>query len=86
MRRSVWKGIEKQPKTEAGFREVFIDAETSGVLGEHIAGRTGLVFKTRNGTHLADGDVLQDTLHAIFYLRQTWDQAGWDARFSPRSR
>jgi integrase len=65
VRRSIYKGKEVPPKTKAGFREIFIDDSTVAVLAAHIEGQTGLVFKTRNGTPLANREVVFDHLHPV---------------------
>lgn len=64
--RSVWRGREVRTKTRKGFREVFLDGQAAQMLSEHLRGRTsGRVFQTRNGTPLADRDVVQDVLHPL---------------------
>jgi integrase len=65
VRRSVWKGRLVPTKTKAGFRQVFIDADTAEILGAHIEGQDGLVFKTRNNTPLANREVVFDHLYPV---------------------
>lgn len=66
VRRSVWRGQEVSPKTQRGYRDVWIDTATAKVLQNHLGGRTsGRVFQTRCGTPLSDHDVLRDALYPI---------------------
>ena len=65
VRRSTWNGREVCTKSGKS-REVFIDAETKGVLLQHLDGRrSGLVFSTRNGTALRDRDVVNSVLYPL---------------------
>ncbi len=66
VRRSVWRGQEVSPKTQRGYRDVWIDSATARVLQDHLGNRTsGRVFQTRCGTPLSDHDVLRDALYPI---------------------
>ena len=66
VRRSVWRGQEVSPKTQKGYREVWIDSATVRMLQTYLGNRTtGRVFQTRNGTPLNDHDVLKDVLYPI---------------------
>ncbi len=66
IRRSVWRGREVSPKTQRGYRDVWIDSATAQVLQDHLGSRTsGRVFQTRCGTPLSDHDVLRDALYPI---------------------
>ena len=66
IRRSVWRGQEVSPKTQRGYRDVWIDSTTTKVLADHLGERTsGRVFQTRCGTPLSDHDVLRSALHPI---------------------
>ncbi len=66
VRRSIYNGQEVSPKTPNGFRDVWIDAATVGILREYLAGRTsGRVFQTRNGTPFGSWNVVREVLHPI---------------------
>jgi integrase len=66
VQRSVWRGQEVSPKTERGYRDVWIDSITAKVLADHLGERrSGRVFQTRCGTPLSDHDVLRDALYPI---------------------
>jgi integrase len=66
IRRSVWRGQEVSPKTQRGYRDVWIDSTTAKTLEDYLGERTsGRVFQTRCGTPLSDHDVLRDALHPI---------------------
>lgn len=66
IRRSVWRGQEVSPKTQKGYRDVWIDSTTAKALADHLGERTsGRVFQTRCGTPLSDHDVLRDALYPI---------------------
>jgi integrase len=48
----------ERTKTPAGRRAVYLDATTLEMLRQHLAGRkSGLVFQTKFGTPLKNGDV-----------------------------
>jgi integrase len=67
VRRSVFAGQENTTKSDKP-RYVPIDASVMAEIKKHIAGRTsGYVFETRNGTPLSLSNVLEDSLHPIFY-------------------
>jgi len=66
IRRSAWKHLEVTPKTDAGFRKVDIDAKTVNMLKDHLGDRkTGLVFPSRNNTHLVNRNINVDVLRVI---------------------
>ena len=66
IRRSVWRGQEVSPKTQRGYRDVWIDSAAAKVVVDHLGGRTsGRVFQARCGTPLSDHDVLRDALYPI---------------------
>ena len=66
VRRSAWKHLEVTPKTDAGFRKVDIDAKTVKMLKDHLGDRkTGLVFPSRNNTHLVNRNINVDVLRVI---------------------
>ena len=66
IRRSVWRGQEVAPKTQRGYRDVWIDSAIAQVLQDHLGNRTsGRIFQTRCGTPLSDHDVLRDALYPI---------------------
>jgi Phage integrase family len=66
VRRSVWGHLEVTPKTDAGFRDVDIDAQTVRMLKEHLGDqKTGLVFSSRNNTPLVNRNINVHVLRVI---------------------
>lgn len=66
VRRSAWKHLEVSPKSDAGYRDVDIDADTVQALKQHLGDRkAGLVFPSRNGTPLVNRNVNVDVLRVI---------------------
>lgn len=66
VRRSIWLGKEVCVKSRKGYREVFIDSDTAQLLRKFLASRAaGRVFQTRNGTPLADWNVIRQVLRPI---------------------
>ena len=66
VRRSVWRGQEVSTKTKKGYRDVFVDSGTILMLKEHFGDRTiGRVFQTRNGTPLANHNIVRQVLKPI---------------------
>lgn len=63
VRRSIWRNQEQQPKTPSAIREIDIAEKLAELLREHMAGRSGYVFATANGTPLNGRNVLR-ALHA----------------------
>ena len=61
--RSIWQGREQQPKTENAIRVIDVPEQLALVLREHIAGKLGYIFITRNGTPLPQRATLR-ALHA----------------------
>lgn len=61
--RSIWNGQEQQPKTENAVRVVDIAEQLATILREYVAGKTGYLFSTRNGTPLSQRNVRR-ALHA----------------------
>jgi len=59
-------GTLRDPKTEAGNRDIDIDEYLAGELRTYLDGRTsGLLFQSRWGTPLRPGNVLRRQLHPI---------------------
>jgi integrase len=66
VRRSIWRGMEVSTKTKKGHRDVFVDSGTIQMLKEHLGDRTiGRVFQTRNGTPLANHNIVWQVLKPI---------------------
>ena len=66
VKRSVWRGREVPTKTRSGQREIVLDDETARILKVHLATRqNNRVFSTRNGTPLANREVVFDVLYPI---------------------
>ena len=63
IKRSVWHGREQAPKTPNAVRVVDIPEPLALVLREHVAGRDGYLFTTKNGNPLDSRNVLR-ALHA----------------------
>ncbi len=63
VRRSIWHGHEQDPKTPNALRVVDIPKPLAGVLREHIAGKAGYLFPTKNGGPVQQRNVLR-ALHA----------------------
>jgi integrase len=66
IRRSTFRLVETEPKTDAGLRDVNVDAKVMAVvkayLGDH---QTGRVFQSRNGTPLVHSNVNRYVLKSI---------------------
>lgn len=66
IRQSVWNGRKQTPKTHSALREVDLHPALAAMLKNFIGGRTsGLLFQTRNGRPLSQGNVVRRTLHPI---------------------
>jgi integrase len=66
VRRSVWNGIEGEPKPRSGKRDVFIDSVTVRLLCDFLAGRpTGRVFQSCVGTPLENRDICRRVLKPL---------------------
>jgi integrase len=64
--KAIWRRIEHNPKTEAGFRTVCISAQLCSQLKEYLAGRTeGYLFHTSTGNPWDAGNVLERKLNAL---------------------
>jgi integrase len=64
VQRSVWRGREQQPKTSNAVRAVDISTPLALMLQEHVEGRSGYVFATRDGKPLQPRTVLRNFHHA----------------------
>jgi integrase len=63
VRRSAWGHLEVTPKTDAGHRDVDIDAQTVRMLKKHLGDRKAdLVFPSRNNTPLVNRNINVDVL------------------------
>jgi len=66
VRRSIWLGKEVTPKSRKGYRDVWIDSDTSRMIREYLGSRTsGLVFQTRNSTPLSAWNVVRQVLRPL---------------------
>jgi integrase len=64
--RSTWKGVEVPTKTRKGYREIFVDEDTTRALREYIGDRkAGLLFPSKNGTPLQNKDIVFDVLYPL---------------------
>jgi integrase len=63
VRRSIWRNQEQQPKTPSAIREIDIAEPLASLLRKHVAGKTGYVFATSNGTPFGGRNILR-ALHA----------------------
>ena len=55
--RSIWHGLEQDPKTPAAIREVDIAEPLAALLRVYAEGRTGYLFATRSGRPVAQRNV-----------------------------
>src|SRR5207245_1852261 len=66
VRRSIWLGKEVTPKSRKGYRDVWIDSDTSRMIREYLGSRaSGLVFQTRNSTPLSAWNVVRQVLSTL---------------------
>lgn len=66
IRRSVWNGLEQEPKTPNAYRRVHIDPFLSEMLKEHLKGRTsGRLFESRTGTPLNANNIAKRVLQPV---------------------
>lgn len=66
IRRSVWGGLEQQPKTSNAHRRVTIDQALSDVLKAHINGKTsGRVFESKRKSPLCANNIAKRVLKPI---------------------
>ena len=66
VRRSIWLGKEVTPKSRKGYRDVWIDSDTSRMIREYLGSRaSGLVFQTRNSTPLSAWNVVRQVLRPL---------------------
>jgi hypothetical protein len=72
VRRSVWHGIEQEPKTANAIREVDVPEPLALFLREYVAGKSGYIFATRSGRPMA-----QRNLHRA--LHETGIRVGFHA-------
>jgi len=60
VQRSVWHGREQEPKTPNAVRVVDIPGQLARVLHDHVEGKSGYVFATRDGKPLQARNVLHN--------------------------
>ena len=66
VRCSVYQGMEVSTKTKRGYRDVWIDSATCEMIRQHLGTRrVGRLFETRNGTPLANHNVVRQVLKPI---------------------
>jgi integrase len=66
VRRSVWNGLELEPKTENAVREIDIDSTLVTLLRGHLGeSRRTRVFEARNGSPLSAGNIRNRVLHPL---------------------
>lgn len=53
VRRSIWHGVEQEPKTPSAIREVDIAEPLAALLREYVAGKSGYIFATKSGRPMA---------------------------------
>jgi integrase len=63
VKRSIWHGREQEPKTPNAIRVVDIPEVLARVLQEHVVGKAGYLFPTKNGGPLGQRNVIR-VLHA----------------------
>jgi len=59
VRRSIWGGQEQEPKTSNAVREIDIAEPLAILLQDYVAGKSGYVFASKNGTPLQQRNVLR---------------------------
>ena len=66
VRRSVWNGVELEPKTENAIREIDIDPALANLLREYIgSSRRTRLFEARNGSPLSAGNIRKRVLQPL---------------------
>jgi integrase len=66
IRQSIWNGQLQSPKTKSGTREVDLAWPAAAMLENFIDGRKeGFIFRSSNGSALAQSNVLRRSLHPI---------------------
>ena len=66
IRRSTFRLIETEPKTDAGLRSVNVDPKVLAMVKEFLGDRqTGRIFQSRNGTPLVHSNVNRYVLKSI---------------------
>ena len=66
IRRSTFRLIETEPKTDAGLRSVNVDPKAMAMVKEFLGDRqTGRIFQSRNGTPLVHSNVNRYVLKSI---------------------
>jgi integrase len=66
IRQSIWNGRLQSPKTKSGIREVDLAWPAAAMLEHFIDGRKGgFIFRSSNGSALAQSNVLRRSLHPI---------------------
>jgi integrase len=66
IRRSTFRLIETEPKTDAGLRSVNVDPKVMAMVKEFLGDRqTGRIFQSRNGTPLVHSNVNRYVLQSI---------------------
>lgn len=72
VRRSIWHGVEQDPKTPSAIREVDVPEPLAAFLREYLAGKSGYLFATRSGRPMA-----QRNLHRA--IHETGIRVGFHA-------
>ena len=65
IRRAVWKGRERSPKTENAMRAIDIDADLAEMLRGHMGEKTGRVFESQTGSPISGNNILERVLHPL---------------------
>lgn len=64
--RSVWNGVEQEPKTENAKREIDIDPSLAELLRQHLGDKKGgRVFESRNGSPISSNNILKRVLYPL---------------------
>jgi len=62
VRRSIWHGTEQEPKTPSAVREIDVPEPLAALMREWIAGKSGYLFATKNGSPISQRN-LHRALH-----------------------
>jgi integrase len=66
VRKSVWRGVEQEPKTENAIRDVDMPEALAAILREFRGDRReGWLFQTRSGRPLAQRNIFRDSLQDL---------------------
>jgi integrase len=65
IKRAVWNGVEQSPKTTNALRVIDIHPDLAEMMKNHLAGKVGLVFKSKTGSPISGNNILKRVLHPL---------------------